>query len=158
MQRLLLIFSFFLCLQSSGQKAYLFIKKNNKKVRSFPEGSYLTVQTPEGRVAGYMMLLKNDSIFIGGRRLHVNEVQKIILPKPESKIDLFNAAVTTVGVFTIAYFAAKFGPQTFTETLIISSAVGYWPLIRRLLKDAFRKDQYRVGRKFKIQVFDLRPS
>lgn len=159
MQRLLFICSIFLCIQAPGQHAYLFIKKHQKRIQSFPEGAYISLMTKDGRRAGNITLLRNDSLFLDGRGLHVREVEKVFLPAPAvDRISLTRVALSTAFAFGVAYFAAKHGSQTFAETATIMGVVTYGPMIRRLAKKHLKRSQYRIGKKFELQVFDLRPS
>jgi len=157
MQRLLLIVSLFSSLYCSAQQGYLFIKKNGKKVRSYPEGSFITMQTNDGVISGHITLLRRDSVFINGRGLHYSEIKKIILPKAMEHLNFKNFLYTTAGAGLTTLGMSVSKVETFGRALSYSLVIGYTPWAWGFLRKTLTKKKYKLGKKFKLQVFDLRP-
>jgi hypothetical protein len=158
MQRLLLIVSILCCLQAPAQKGFLFIKKNGKKVRTYPEGSFIQLKTVGGIVEGYIILLRRDSIYLNGdRRLHYSQVKSILLPQKNSPLSFRNFMYTTLGVAVSTFGMTASEAEPFNRALISSVVLGYSPWVIGLIRKAIPRKQYRIGKKFRLQVFDLRP-
>lgn len=158
MQRLLLIFSILLCVQASAQKGFLFIKKNGKKVRTYAEGSFIQLKTDDGIAEGYIILLRKDSVFLNGdRKLHYSQVKSVLLPKKSSPLNFKNFMYTTLGVAVSAFGMTASKAETFNRALISSVVLGYSPWVIGIIRQTIPRKQYRIGKKFRLQVFDLRP-
>jgi len=146
---------------ASAQRAYLFIKKNGKKVTTYIEGQQIKVKTDRtGIIEGYISRLRKDSISISGIRLHKNEIEKIIVrDKKHFKIeaDAKLLALITAGVALCTYGMTLNGNETFPNALRNSIIIGYSPLLISAVrkKISFKRRAYAFGKKFTIDILDL---
>ena len=156
MQKLLLVL-FFLCSQEVfAQRGYLYIKKKGyKKVRTYGEGSAIHFKTKDGRVAaGYIALVKKDSLLVGNKWYKANEISRIIIRgKVDGALGAFlwttgGVALSTAGM-TLAEWAS------FEKSLGYSAAIGYGNFLIRYLPAFLKRKHYNIGRKFTVQTLDL---
>ena len=144
-----------------AQKGYLLVKKNGRKVRTFPERTVITIQTDRSGVRqGYINIAKNDSIFIGGVGFHQSEIKKIILRQSKKlslKIDPKLIALITLGVglSTAGMTLSKY--ETFSTALTYSATLGYSPILISTIRNkiSFSRKKYKIGKKFTVQVLDF---
>ena len=126
MPRLLIYIFLFIMQTASAQRAYLFVKKNGKKVKTYIEGQQIKVKTDRtGIIEGYISRLRKDSISISGIRFHKNEIEKIIVrDKKHFKIeaDAKLLALITAGVALCTYGMTLNGNETFPNALRNSSS------------------------------------
>lgn len=166
MRRLLVILFLFLLCEGQAQKAYLFIKKGVRKVKSFPEGSYMKLQTTDGLKEGYMTRLYRDSVFIaaayGDQGFPASSIKKVYDIQPGSGIKPETVLYTSMGIVlsSAALRIIENNSDGMTRTATASPAVlGFSGLALRALlhKMKYGRAKYRIGGKFRVQVFDLRP-
>src|SRR5262245_6365692 len=109
----LLFFSVILLLFSSGvsfsQQGFLFVKRGIKKKQTYTEGDAIHLKLIDGTdLAGYITLLRNDTIFINGRPLHKTAVKEVLLklkpkkPFPDAKTIALIAAGSALTSFGLA--------------------------------------------------------
>ena len=154
----LLLFYF----SSTAQTGYLFIKKGGKKKQIFYEGDVIKLRLKDGRLlAGYISMLKNDSIFIQGQPVPISFVMDVLLPqKPKIPFpDAKTLALITAGSALTSLGLSLNNHQNRSEALIAGPVIGFGPLLvrhfgSRAVRAAHRK-KFRVGKKFHLQVLDF---
>lgn len=159
--RQLLIVLLFIGNVCIAQKGYLLVKKNGRKIRTFPERTVITIQTDRGGIRqGYINIARNDSIFIGGVGFHQSEIKKIILRQPKKlsfAVDakLFALITLGVGLSTAGMTLSKY--ESFSTALAYSATLGYSPILISAVKNkiSFSRKAYKIGRKFTVQVLDF---
>lgn len=166
MHRLLVIFFLFLLCEGQAQKAYLFIKRGVRKVKSFPEGSYMKLQTTDGMKEGYMTRLYRDSVFMpaayGEQGFPASSIKKVYDIQPGSGINPETLLYTSMGMvlstaaIRIVENNSDGGVRTSTAAPVMLGVSGL-ALKALLHKLKYGRAKYRIGRKFRVQVFDLRP-
>ena len=156
MQKLLLIF-LLLCSQQLvvAQRGYLNVKKNGyKKVKSFPEGAAIEFQTKQGfAVAGYIALIKKDSLMVNTKWYHSKDITKIILRHGDNLLTPFLWTTLGVALSTAGMTLAKWG--SFEESLRASAIIGYGNLFIFSIPKLLKRNKYRIGKKFTLQTIDL---
>jgi hypothetical protein len=159
MHRLLILLLIFFATAASAQKAFLFVKRGHKKVASFPEGSAIRITTAEGTFEGFMTFLRRDTIFMNGVGIAARDVRRVynIQVGPHWTWKQFFYTTAGIGLSTLAL-------RITTKTQVPSSAVflsqiSYGSFVVKGLYHRLRngRQQYPVGRRFRLQVFDLRP-
>jgi hypothetical protein len=166
MHRLLVILCLFLLCEGQAQKAFLFIKKGVRKVKSFPEGSYMKLQTADGIKEGYMIRLYHDSVFMaagyGETGFPASSIKKVYDIQPGSGINPETLLYTSMGIvlssaaLRIVEGNISGGVRTSTAAPVLLgvSGVVFKALLHKL---KYGRAKYRIGRRFRVQVFDLRP-
>ncbi|HEY0066585.1 MAG TPA: hypothetical protein VGB46_04460 [Flavisolibacter sp.] len=162
MHRLLLILCVFLLCEGQAQKAYLFVKRGVRKVKSFPEGSYMKLQTTNGMMEGYMTRLYRDSVYIGSTGFPASSITKVYDIQPGMGIRPETFLYTSMGIVlsTAALRIVENNSSGVARTPTASPAVlGSSGLALKALlhKLKYGRAKYRIGRRFRVQVFDLRP-
>jgi hypothetical protein len=156
MQKLLLVLFFFCTQQLFAQRGYLYIKKKGyKKVRTYAEGSAIHFQTRDGRTAaGYIALVKKDSLLVNNSWYRAGEISKIIIRgKVDGAIGTLlwttgGVALSTAGM-TLAEWAS------FKKSLGYSAAIGYGNFLIQYLPSFIKRKKYNIGKKFTVQTLDL---
>ncbi len=112
---------------------------------------------PEGRI----LLLRNDSIFLNGLAFRTGDVKRVLVRRKTKKSFPINgeqAAWITGGVVltTIGLKAAKWEENT-GKALLYSSVIGFGPIRLTALVNHinFRRKDYPIGKKFRLQVLDF---
>jgi hypothetical protein len=156
MRKMLLVFLFLCTQQVFAQRGYLYIKKKGyKKVRTYTEGAAIHFQSKNGKTtAGYIAMIKNDSMLVNSNWYRVNDISKIIL---RGKVDgaVSTLLLTTGGValstagMTLAEWAS------FKKSLAYSSAIGYGNFLITYLPSFIKRKKYNIGKKFTLHTFDL---
>jgi hypothetical protein len=164
MNRLILLLLFLLSsLYAYQQPNYLFIKNGIHKKRTYSEGDRIHFKLQNGQEKkGIITLLRNDTIYINGTPIPRLQVSAVILSEKKKKPFPTDAktmlaigggvALTTIGLsLNDANEPAK--------ALVAAAVIGYGPLLLkhfggRLLYTLYRK-KFRIGKKFRLQVFDL---
>jgi hypothetical protein len=160
MHRLLVILLVFTTSFAEAQQAYLFIKKGSRKVRSFPEGSYVRLQTAEGTRQGYMTYLRHDTVYLNNHPLPVRSIRKVYDAEAGTGIGVETVLYTTMGIVLTTVALRVVENNGATRSQVGGPAVlGFGGL---LLKGVMHKlkhgrSVYPIGRKFRLQVFELRP-
>jgi hypothetical protein len=150
MHRLLIIVLLFCTQVLYAQRAYLFIKKNGKKLKTYIEGQYIKIKT--GRtsiIEGYISRLRNDTIFINGIRLHKNEIEQIIVrDKKQFKIEADAKLLTllTAAVALSTYGMTLNDREEFSTALTNSVVIGYSPLLISAIRKklSFKRRAYKM--------------
>src|SRR5687768_15261425 len=133
MPRLLLCFVLFSMHYASAQKGYLFVKKNGRKVATYIAGQSIKLKTDRsGTIEGYIVLLKNDSVFMSGQRFHKDEIKQII--RRDKKRFVIDGDAQTLGLLTAAVGLSSFGMslngrEKFSTALGYSAVIAYSPLL-----------------------------
>ena len=156
MQKLLLILLLFCSQQVFAQRGYLYVKKKGyKKVRSFAEGSAIHFQTKDGRkVAGYLALVKKDSLLINNKWYRANEISKVIIRgKVDGALGTFLLTTGGVALSTAGMTLAEWA--SFKKSLAYSSAIGYGNFLIQYLPALIKRKKYNIGKKFTVQTLDL---
>lgn len=162
MNRLLLIALFlFSCMAVHAQTGYLFVKKGIRKKKSYGEGDWITLKTQDHRTyAGFITLLRNDTIFINGKPVPRIAVQAVLLDRKSKgfHIDPGQLGLITAGVALTTAGLTLSKQAGFSEALIAGAAIGYGPLLVKYLGIkilSLRRKKYRIGKKFRLQVLDF---
>jgi hypothetical protein len=107
-------------------------------------------------------LLRNDSIYINGLPIPHLQVSAVILKEKKKKpfpVD-FKTMLAIGGGVALTTIGLSLNEANEPKTALIAAAViGYGPLLLqhfggRLLYTLYRK-KFRIGKKFRLQVFDL---
>jgi hypothetical protein len=161
MQRWLLVVFLFISSTLMAQKGYLYIKKNGKKVKTYTEGSFISVKLDDGRnIFGYINTVYKDSVYINNYGMRKDQITEVLLPKKEKqKIGMSAAQIglITMGVGLSTAGMVASGYEDFQTALIYSCVIGYGPFIlQRLFSSiSFKRTSYKIGKKFTIDLFDL---
>ncbi len=160
---ILLLFFLFSFLYSYQQPNYLFIKKGIHKKRIYSEGDRIHFKLQSGQEKkGIITLLRNDTIYINGRPIPRLQVSAVILNGKKKKpfpTD-FKTMLAIGGGVALTTIGLSLNDANEPKTALIAAAViGYGPLLlkhfgSRLLYALYRK-KFRIGKKFRLQVFDL---
>jgi hypothetical protein len=159
MRLLLIVITLFVVNPSIAQKGYLFIKKGVRKVKSIPEGASIKLQTTDGLREGYLTLVRKDSIFINGLPLKISEIRKVYLHGHHffnKKEVWYTALGTIISALAIRLVSSK---QDRDASAITTPMLGAGHLLYKGVgrKIKYGRAAYPIGRKFYLQVFDLRP-
>lgn len=157
MQKLLLIFLLLFSYSAFAQKGFLYIKKKGfKKVKTFEEGSPIKFETKDNQVIyGGLAMVKKDSIYVVGYWFSTGDIKKIILRDHREhhfKSKIFLLTTAGVAISTAGMTLAKWAD--FKKALAYSAGVGYGNFIIANFP-SLRRKQYAIGKKFKLQTFDL---
>jgi hypothetical protein len=157
MQKLLLITLLFLAQFAFAQKGFLNVKKKSfKKVRTFEEGSTIRFETKNGSIIyGGLALVRKDSIYVNGNWFAAKDIGRIILrERGKYRFDPPIFLWTTAGVVlsTAGMTLAKW--SSFNKSLQYSAGIGYGNFLITHFPKLKRK-QYKMGKKFSVQTFDL---
>jgi hypothetical protein len=161
MHRLLIIVLLFCTQVLYAQRAYLFIKKNGKKLKTYIEGQYIKIKTDRtGIIEGYINRLRNNTIFINDIRLHKNEIEQIIVrDKKQFKIEADAKLLTllTAAVALSTYGMTLNDREEFSTALTNSIVIGYSPLLISAIRKklSFKRQAYKMGKKYRIDILDL---
>lgn len=162
MTRLLLIIFFLLCsLFVQSQLAYLFVKKDGHKVKTYVEEDRITLELQSGTIVrGLITLLKDDTIFINGKPIPAPSVKSVILREKNKKSFHVSAKAWLlitggVALTTAGLTASK--QAKFKEALTAGLVLGYGPVLVQYLmsKISFKRKKYPIGKKFYLQVLDF---
>ena len=155
MQKLLL-FLFLICsMPVFAQRGYLNIKKKGfKKVRSYQEGSAIQFQTTQGRmVAGYIALVKRDSLLVNSNWYRSGDISKIFIRGPVDALGPFLWTTGAVALSTAGMTLAEWA--SFEKSLQYSAAIGYGNFLIRYVPAFIKRKKYNIGKKFTLQTIDL---
>jgi hypothetical protein len=162
MNRLLLLIALcFSFLSSHSQTGYLFIKKGQKKKRTYLEGQriYLRLHN-DTTYYGLITRLMNDTIFLSGRPIPRIAVKEVLTPPDKSRkfhISTENLLLATAGVALVTAGLTVSNQAEFEEALLAGAVIGYAPLAIAYLKNTvtFQRTKYRIGKKFRLQIIDF---
>jgi hypothetical protein len=163
LNRLLLLLLFACCLlqHAHAQKGYLYIKKHHKRIRTYAEGDRIKVQIDhQGVLDGMIVRLRNDSVFINDYAYHLSAITKVIIgerPPVSFPVTGGQLALITAGVALATFGMTASHWETFDHALIYAATIGYAPLLLtygyRKLK--LKRTEYRIGKKFTLEVLDF---
>ncbi len=141
----------------------MFIKKGIHKKRTYSEGDRIHFKLQNGQEKkGIITLLRNDTIYINGTPIPRLQVSAVILNEKKKKpfpAD-FKTMLAIGGGVALTTIGLSLNDANEPATALIAAAViGYGPLLLkhfggRLLYTLYRK-KFRIGKKFRLQVFDL---
>jgi hypothetical protein len=152
----LLLCLFFFLNDVHAQRGMIFIKKNGlKKVATYHEGSFIQFQNGDKTtVAGYIALVKGDSLYVNGRYYPVAQIRKIILLRSNKdgvkKLLLYTTA--GLALSTVGMTLAKW--TSFKTAAAVSAGLGYGNFLIHVVP-GLKRGHYSIGKKFSIQVIDL---
>ncbi len=148
---------------AQSQQVQLQLKKNGKIKKSFYAGTEVVVMNNlKEQVFGTITEMKDNTIFINGEAVPVNMIRKfrLVFTRPHEKInpELLAYATLGVAVSTIGMTLSKW--EKFGNAVLISSIIGYSPFVinvtaKKLKRMLFRKEQYRIGHRFDLRVWDI---
>ncbi len=145
-----------------AQYNLLLLKKNGITVKSYKEGSVITIQTTYGlRYTGTIYLLQKDSIYFHESRIHINQVAAIYKKNRRytGNIIPFDKTTFLYANLGIGIFVAGLTISGANPLQAIATGVGivYMPIlthnIRRLLASGNKRLQ--IGKTYTLQVLDL---
>ena len=152
------------CSLSFSQTAYLFVKKGYKKKKTYVEGDVIHLKLEDGSIrVGMITSLRNDSIFISGQPVPAQSVKEVILKKRPKKPlpDAKTMALITAGVALVTAGLTLSNQVDFDKALAAGLVIGYGPIVVTQLGSRafglFHRRKYKIGKKFRVQVFDLHP-
>lgn len=137
------------------------LKKHGRKIKTYYEGERLKLQIDNAAIfEGTITLLKDDSVFINDKAFAVLSITKVFLARKPSKpfpIDKEQALYIAGGVALATFGMQAAGWAPTGRAFIYSSAIGFGPVIIAAItqKIHFKRKQYRIGRKFKLQELDF---
>lgn len=164
MNRLLLcLFLLASAFTSLSQSNYLFVKKGIHKKKTYAQGDRIRLKLHNEQIkAGIITLLRNNFIYVNGEPLHKDSIAAIIVNgkiKKPFPADVETLAWITGGVGLTTLGLTLNNANKPKEALIAASVIGYAPLLIKhfggRLIGGLKRKQYRVGRKFQLQVFDM---
>ena len=162
MDRLLLVFVFlFTSILSHSQTGFLFVKKGNKKKRTYTEGEniYLRLQN-DSVYYGMITRLMNDTIFLSGHPVPRIAVKEVIIDRKNRKkfqVSTKDFLLITAGVVLVTGGLTLSNQAEFEEALLAGTVIGYGPLALGYLKSkiSFKRKKYKIGKKFRLQIIDF---
>jgi hypothetical protein len=164
MNRLLLLLFLLLTSLSSYQQAnFLFVKKGVHKKKTYSEGDRIHIQLQNGQdKKGIITLLRNNTVYVNGEAIPQEQIAVIILD--EVKKRKFPADVKTMlaigGAVALTTIGLSLNDANEPGTaLVAASVIGYGPILLKhfggRLLYAIKRKKYRMGKKFRLQVFDM---
>jgi hypothetical protein len=166
MNRLLCLLFFLLTGTPSWQQLnHLFIKKGIHKKKTFNEGDKIQVQFKNGQQKkGVITLLKDSSVFIDGEAIAVTDITAVMVnnrQKNRFPVDGKTALLITAGSAMTATGLSLNKANKPATAIIASAAIGFGPLLIKFIGGRLlwilQRKKYRVGKKFRLQVFDMYP-
>ena len=164
MNRLLLVLLLMLCCTISYQQPnYLFIKKGFHKKKTYEEGDKIHIQLRDGKEkTGIITRLLNNMVYINGEEIAQEQIVAVILDGKKKKpfpadfktmlLIGAGAALTTLGL-------SLNDANEPTTGLVAGLTIGYGPLLLKHFGGrvlyAIKRKKYRIGKKFRLQVFDI---
>jgi hypothetical protein len=143
------------------QTGYLFVKKGFKKKRTYTEGDNITLQLKDHSTRyGLITLLRNDTIFLGGRRIPLQDVKTVILHERQRQpfhVDGKTWLLVTGGVALVTAGLSLSNQAEFNEALLAGAVIGYGPIAVGYLKSkiSLKRRRYKIGKKFRLQILDF---
>jgi hypothetical protein len=161
MQRWLFLALVLISQTAFAQKGFLYVKKKSHRVKSYAEGEHISFRLKdETIVAGYITLVKKDSVYVNGNPYCGADIISVLLPRKKKEgpsVSGVQLGLITAGVVlaSLGMVASKW--ETYPRALYYSAAIGYGPLAIQWLfsKVSFKRNAYPIGKKFSIQLFDL---
>jgi len=142
----------------------LLLRKNGKVIKRFYRGDDIIITTSlQQPLYGYITGIKEDSIFlnqIGFSLKEITALQKPKSPKKTMQISAEQLALITLGVGLTTAGITLSEWENFGTSLAYASVLGYGPIVVNKIMTAriFKKKRYHLGKKFGLQVLDLRPN
>lgn len=164
MNRLLLLFLLLLCCITSYQQPnYLFIKKGFHKKRTYAEGDRIHIQLKDGKEkTGIITRLLNDMVYINGEEIAQEQIAIVILDGKKKKpfpADFKTMLLIGAGAGLTTLGLSLNGANEPTTALVAGLTIGYGPLLLKhfggRILYALKRKRYRIGKKFRLQVFDI---
>jgi hypothetical protein len=165
MNRLLLLLLLLFCCHcaSWSQPNQLFIKKGVFKKKAFSEGERIHLLLQDGQEKkGIITNLHDSVIYINGQEIAIRQINTIFIDGirknklPDLETMLWIGAGVSLTTIGLSLNNAN-DPKT---ALTAGLAIGYGPVLLKFLFGrliyAFHKKKYRMGRKYHLQVFDIR--
>ena len=163
MNRLLLFLLLFPALEAIAQPNQLFVKKGVFKKRIYSEGDRLHVRLYNGvERTGIITNLRDSIIYLNGEEIRVSDVALVIVDGikknrlPDTKTMLLiggGVGLTTVGL-------TLNNANDFKTAALSAAVIGFGPLLIKFIGGrilyAFHRKKYKMGKKFRLQVFDIR--
>lgn len=160
---LLLFLGFFSPVWSQPNK--LFVKKGIHKKKVFSEGDRIYVLLDNAQEhKGIITNLQDSIVYINGREVSINRIRAVYIEGirknqlPDAKTLLLIGAGVGLTTLGLSLNDAN-DPQT---ALIAGATIGYGPLVAKFLFGrlfyALKRKKFKIGRKYQLQVFDIRPA
>lgn len=156
----LLVVFIFSVVTVQAQAGYLFVKKGYKKKKTYGEGDRISLLVKDDRVyTGVITLLRNDTIFLSGKPIPTATVEAVLLNRKRKSFQVSTKELLLIaggtGLVTAGLTLSK--QAGFTEALTAALVIGYGPLLLRYIgsKISLKRKQYRIGKKFRLQVLDF---
>lgn len=139
-----------------AQRGTLFVKKHGfKRVASFNEGAQIKFILKDGTaVAGYIALIKNDSIYVNNFGYHSGNIARIILHENKDQMLKTQLLYIGAGVLLCATGLTLAQWASFPVALAYSGGIGLGNFLLRVLPKV-KRSKYKIGKKFSVQTFDL---
>lgn len=156
-----LVFLLLFCLLAQSQMGYLFVKKGFHKKKTYVEEDRIMLQLQNGTICkGLITLLENDTIFVNGKPIPVEDVQAVIIRTKRKRpfnIGAKELLLITGGATLTTAGLTLSNQAKFKEALEAGLVIGFGPLLVQYLssKVSFARRQYRMGKKFRLQVLDF---
>jgi len=163
MNRLWLLLLLLVCSSSCfAQPNHLFIKKGIHKKKTYSEGDRIHVILLDGKEkTGIITRLVDSLIYINGSEIPQDAVKYVLIDgirkakMPDTKTMLLIGAgvgLTTVGL--------SLNNANEPRTAFLSAlAIGYGPILVKFIGGrilyALHKKKYKLGKKYRLQVFDI---
>lgn len=155
MQKWLLLLCLVVSQNLMAQKGLLYVRKNGiKKVRTFAEGDVIHFTTKDKQVVrGPIAMVKKDSLYINGFWYRSGNISRIILRARNKVMPALLLTTAGVALSTAGMTLAKWG--SFEGSAKTSAGLGYGNFLIRNGPKLIKRRSYRIGRKFRLQTFDL---
>ncbi|MCC7402632.1 MAG: hypothetical protein IT214_14220 [Chitinophagaceae bacterium] len=145
-----------------SQMAYLFVKKGGHKKKVYVEEDRIVLELRNGTIyRGLITHLIDDTIFVNGKPVPVDSVSAVIIREGTKKSFRVSAEALLlitggVALTTLGLTASK--QAKFREALAAGLAIGYGPLLIYYIgsKISFHRKRFIIGKKFHLQLLDLR--
>jgi hypothetical protein len=136
------------------------VKKNGKIKKRIDLGEGIYLEDKSGaNYGGTITYMHNDTLVLNGEAsLAVKDMRKIRIDheKKLKPIDPLEIVLILLGVGLATVGLAATGLETWGNAAIAAVAIGFTPLIFRLIKSiSFKKYTYKLGGKYKLVVWDL---
>lgn len=160
---LLLLFLLFCCSTAYQQPNYLFIKKGIHKKKTYAEGDRIHIQLQDGKEkTGIITRLRDELVYINGEEIPRQQIAIVFADDKKKKpfpADFGKMLLIGAGVGLTTLGLSLNDANKPTTALVAALVIGYGPLLikhfaGRILYALHRK-KYRMGKKFRVQVFDI---
>jgi lysylphosphatidylglycerol synthetase-like protein (DUF2156 family) len=160
MKKILVVLLFLIPLAGICQTDVLILQKNNRNIKTYAAGQYITLKTVYDQwLSGTLTLLRNDSVFINNIPFHVNEISAIHLDYSKWNYAADGTILIIAGVGVLAlnvingiYTKESSGSWLTTTGWITAGAL----ILGGILLRRVRYSNLTLGKKYKLHYLNMK--